>query len=174
MGRIGNRRQGKNINQLEIGNQKDVITIKADKKASCIAHIVNVYQSLEFCKQEKIKCYGKSAMALWDTGAGRSGISKKLAEELRLMPIKNGDDHVKIDGSAGEYMPNFYYLDISLSKNIKIHNIKVSDFADNKNFDVLLGMDIITMGDFALTNDNGNTVFSFRIPTNNKPICFEL
>jgi hypothetical protein len=33
-------------------------------------------------------------------------------------------------------------------------------------------MDIITMGDFAITNDNGKTVFSFVVPSKNKPIDF--
>ncbi len=31
--------------------------------------------------------------------------------------------------------------------------------------DVLIGMDIITQGDVAITNLGGNTVFSFRIPS---------
>ena len=31
--------------------------------------------------------------------------------------------------------------------------------------DVLLGMDIITIGDFSITNQAGNTVFSFRVPS---------
>ena len=33
------------------------------------------------------------------------------------------------------------------------------------NFDVLIGMDIIGSGDFAITNHKGKTVFSFRIPS---------
>ena len=32
-------------------------------------------------------------------------------------------------------------------------------------FDVLIGMDIITQGDFAVTNLGGKTKFSFRIPS---------
>ena len=32
-------------------------------------------------------------------------------------------------------------------------------------FDVLIGMDIITKGDFAITNPDGTTKFSFRIPS---------
>jgi hypothetical protein len=31
--------------------------------------------------------------------------------------------------------------------------------------DVLLGMDIITSGDFSITNVGGRTVFSFRVPS---------
>jgi SEC-C motif len=32
-------------------------------------------------------------------------------------------------------------------------------------FDVLIGMDIISQGDFAVTNFGGNTRFSFRVPS---------
>lgn len=31
--------------------------------------------------------------------------------------------------------------------------------------DMLIGMDIITLGDFALTHKNNGTVFSFQIPS---------
>lgn len=31
--------------------------------------------------------------------------------------------------------------------------------------DVLIGMDIITAGDLAITNHNGRTTFSFRVPS---------
>jgi len=30
--------------------------------------------------------------------------------------------------------------------------------------DVLIGMDVITTGDLAITNHNGKTTFSFRVP----------
>lgn len=36
--------------------------------------------------------------------------------------------------------------------------------ADNQQPQLLIGMDIIGMGDFAVTNANGRTVFSFRVP----------
>jgi hypothetical protein len=38
--------------------------------------------------------------------------------------------------------------------------------------DVLIGMDIISMGDFAITNARGKTIFSFVIPSLNKKISF--
>ena len=31
--------------------------------------------------------------------------------------------------------------------------------------DVLIGMDIMKIGDFAVTNHNGRTVFSFKVPS---------
>ncbi len=34
--------------------------------------------------------------------------------------------------------------------------------------DILIGMDVITMCDFAITNKCGNTVFSFDIPSTHR------
>ena len=32
-------------------------------------------------------------------------------------------------------------------------------------YDMLIGMDVMNLGDFAVTNKDGRTVFSFRIPS---------
>ena len=36
---------------------------------------------------------------------------------------------------------------------------------ESPGLEVILGMDVITQGDFSITNLNGNTVFSFRVPS---------
>lgn len=40
----------------------------------------------------------------------------------------------------------------------------LSDFQENTR-DVLIGMDIINQGDFAITNQNDKTMLSFRMPS---------
>ena len=42
--------------------------------------------------------------------------------------------------------------------------VQVSEAVLN-GFDVLIGMDIITLGDFSITNVGGKTIFSFRVPS---------
>ena len=37
--------------------------------------------------------------------------------------------------------------------------------------DVLIGMDIICLGDLAITNHDGKTIMTFSIPSH-KPLCF--
>jgi hypothetical protein len=39
--------------------------------------------------------------------------------------------------------------------------------------DVIIGMDIISLGDFVITNARGKTFFSFVIPTLNNKISFK-
>ena len=37
--------------------------------------------------------------------------------------------------------------------------------SNSKDYDVIIGMDVITLGDFALTNTKDKSVFTFRYPT---------
>lgn len=62
-------------------------------------------------------------------------------------------------------MVNFY-----LPNNVAIIGIRVSEGTIGGG-DVLLGMDIISAGDFAITNYNGQTWWTFRVPSN-EPIDF--
>ena len=36
---------------------------------------------------------------------------------------------------------------------------------DSEDYDMVIGMDVISKGDFAITNKNEKTTFSFRIPS---------
>ena len=52
---------------------------------------------------------------------------------------------------------------LMLPNNIIVKGLRVGD-GEFQGFDMLLGMDVISLGDFHLTND-GNTVFKFTIPS---------
>jgi hypothetical protein len=43
---------------------------------------------------------------------------------------------------------------------------------DNGEFELIIGMDIITLGDFAISNKDNKTTVSFRIPPRDEPIDF--
>lgn len=57
-----------------------------------------------------------------------------------------------------------YLVNIGLPNGVYFVDVKVTK-AGLIGTDVLIGMDIITLGDFVITNKNGNTVFSFRTPS---------
>ncbi len=46
-----------------------------------------------------------------------------------------------------------------------IENVMIASGKLGQGMDILIGMDIITLGDFAITNYNNKTVFSFRFPS---------
>ena len=67
---------------------------------------------------------------------------------------------------SGEIMLPIYVIDILLRNNVLVKDVLVmGSEIGSQGIDLLIGMDIIGMGDFAVTNFNGNTVFSFRIPS---------
>ena len=100
--------------------------------------------------------------ALWDTGAVTSVIDKSLVKKLELVPFDTGRAYT----AQGYYDSSMYLLDVMLPNNIIVKGLRVGD-GEFQGFDMLLGMDVISLGDFHLTND-GNTVFKFVIPPEEK------
>lgn len=98
--------------------------------------------------------------AIWDTGATNSVIDKKVAEELGLIP--NGIRQVY--HANGSERVNSYKVNIVLPNNIMVQMVNVTE-GDLNGAQVLIGMDIISLGDFALTHRNNGTVFSFQVPS---------
>ena len=101
--------------------------------------------------------------ALWDTGATRSHVSKKVVEVCGLEP----EDFIKEAHHAygtTENVPVFY-VNFLLPNRVRFEGIPVIQLGSVVGADVLIGMDIIGTGDFAVTNIDGKTKFSFRFPS---------
>jgi len=89
----------------------------------------------------------------------KSVITKKTAEKLKLVPI----DEMTMIGVTGKANVNVYAVCVMLNGlEIDIQALECMDMAD---FDLLIGMDIISQGDFIIANNNEQTIFSFRIPS---------
>lgn len=102
------------------------------------------------------------AIALWDTGATGTCISKELVQKLKLQPI----GMQQIQTPSGTAIVNQYKMHIVLNNEVVIQDVSVIDSEiGNQNIDVLIGMDIITLGDFGISNYENKTQFSFRIPS---------
>lgn len=99
--------------------------------------------------------------ALWDTGATGSVISVDVVNKIGLKPISAS----KATGISGVYDCNKYIVDIILPNNVLIPDVFVIDSKDMMGFDVIIGMNIINLGDFAISNKDKKTVFSFQIPS---------
>lgn len=98
---------------------------------------------------------------LWDTGASRSSITKRIVDDLDLIPVGN----INISTANGIVTVNTYFVDFGLPNGMTVENILVSCSDLGEDIDVLIGMDIIRHGDFAITNVNNKTTFSFRTPS---------
>lgn len=104
----------------------------------------------------------RTDLAMWDTGANCTCISQKIVRELNLKSIGREDIHTP----SGVDIQSKYLVDLFLPNNVRITNLTVFDSdIDNQGIDILIGMDVITKGDFAISNYDGKTVFTFRIPS---------
>jgi len=105
------------------------------------------------------------ANAIWDTGATGSVITKAIATSLQLLPT----GIAQVSTANGIVAQNTYTIDIQLPNGVIIAGIvatEVDGLAGG--CDALIGMDIITLGDFSITNHNGITCMSFRIPSSHE------
>ena len=101
-------------------------------------------------------------IALWDTGATGTCISSNVVQKLGM--VSTGRKTILTP--SGQIIVNEYLADIYLPNGVQVKDIPICDSEIGKQgLDVLIGMDIICMGDFAVTNYNGKTAFSFRIPS---------
>ena len=104
---------------------------------------------------------GQGFMGIWDTGATGTVITDKVIQSLGLKPT----GMTQVQSANGISRQETYLASIYLPNRIVIPNIEVTRGVLGVSGDILLGMDIISKGDFVLTNRNGKTWFSFRIPS---------
>jgi hypothetical protein len=104
--------------------------------------------------------FSKTFVAIWDTGATGSVIMQKVINELGLK-----DSGIKTAiGVDGEHLTKTYLVSIGLPNRVGFPSVRVTS-GKVLHADVLIGMDIISHGDFSVTNYAGKTCFSFRIPS---------
>lgn len=99
--------------------------------------------------------------AIWDTGATNSVISTKVVDECGLKPI--GMTRVFHAGGSTENCEVFL-VSIFLPNKVVVPTVRVTKGV-LAGCDVLIGMDVISQGDFAITHHGGKTTFSFRLPS---------
>ncbi len=127
-------------------------TIKYESKSNkltSLTTIVNNNQNIE-------------VLALWDTGATCTSISNDVVEKLGLIPIGSQT----INTPSGSKTVGTYMIDIILPNKVYLPKVIVCDSdIGNQNLGLLIGMNIISLGDFAVNNFNNKTSFSFCIPS---------
>jgi hypothetical protein len=136
------------------------LTLTAPGIAQSIILPVVVGQSKSFCQRFGLSETEVDVYALLDTGATSSSISNTLAASLGLEIL----DICRIETAGGIITTNAYSIDITLRSMVSFLNIHAGEFSGNSRFDIIIGMDILTQGDLAITNGNGRTVVSFRVP----------
>lgn len=101
---------------------------------------------------------------IWDTGATNSVITKSVAQALGLIPISMAN----VTGVHGCKTVPVYRVAITLNnENISLETevTECEELSGTHDTGMLVGMNIIGMGDFSITNFNGETTMTFRVPS---------
>ena len=99
-------------------------------------------------------------ITLWDTGAEGSVISKNVIQTLKL----ESTGKAKVFHAGGESLVNTYSVNILLPNNTVFY-VPIATEGNLEGTDALIGMDIISHGDFTITAAHGRTKFTFQIPS---------
>lgn len=125
---------------------------------------LNVLQtSAEIFDQNSKNSNGPIAItAIWDTGATNTAITTNVVRSLGLQP----SGVTQVSTANGTVSQNTYIIKIGLPNGVLVDGIVATEVpALSGNCDALIGMDIIGLGDFTITNYKGNTCMSFRVPS---------
>jgi hypothetical protein len=89
-----------------------------------------------------------------------------LAAEMQLP----SEDFARVSTASGIIHVPTYLIRVVLPNHFEIEEVEAVEFAytDEDQCDLIIGMDIMTQGDLSITNFEGRTTFSFRIPSLHK------
>jgi hypothetical protein len=99
--------------------------------------------------------------ALWDTGASHSLITPELSKKLGLVPV----DTAHVTGVNSTGTASIALITIELPNGITLSQKRVAVCTLTKDIDVLIGLDILLMGDLSICNADNNALFSFVMPS---------
>ncbi|MDR2368294.1 MAG: hypothetical protein LBF58_09340 [Deltaproteobacteria bacterium] len=99
-------------------------------------------------------------LACWDTGATKSCIKESIAKHYNLPSI----GEIICRGINSENKVKVYLASIFLPNETVINEIELCSHDDTLNIDLLIGMDIISMGELLVSTSDGITAFSFQSP----------
>jgi len=130
--------------------------------------LLNVLQSpieiscFELDNKEPLRQQRFATNAIWDTGARASVITQEVVNALKLEPT----GRVTINTASQTGIQTATYsiiLHLNTELSIVLKRVALGKIATN--IDCLIGMDVISMGDFSVTNFENRTCMSFRFPS---------
>ena len=89
-----------------------------------------------------------------------SAITPEIAKSLNLVPF----NRVKVNGINNISMADLVKVSMKLPNQVELKNYNVAVCNLVQNIDLLVGMDIIQLGDLSISNGAGKTLFTFAMP----------
>ncbi len=126
-------------------------------------HITNAFNPSSIPKPiNPQKLAAKEYAAIWDTGATGTVITQKVVNDLGLKQV--GITQLTTASGKNDDAP-LYLVAVFLPNLVYLSELMVVQASVTGDAEVLIGMDIIGGGDFAVSNKDGKTVFTFRTPS---------
>lgn len=96
--------------------------------------------------------------ALWDTGASMSCISEKLVQRMGIVPVDTG----MAVSVIGKKTVSYYIVNAQLAPGMVFRHLKVACLPMmDHDVDFIIGMDMISEGNFNLINSDGKTTLTY-------------
>jgi hypothetical protein len=143
-----------------LGRQPIAFTTSYNGRSNILANKVSVAEAFNPESQPEPPT-SKEFTAIWDTGATNSAVTQTVIDQCLLKPTGITEVHT----ASGNYRTETYLVSIFLPSRVVVPSVKVTKGMLTSGFDVLIGMDVIGQGDFAVTHKDNKTVFSFRMPS---------
>jgi hypothetical protein len=128
------------------------------KKFPVLASELNT--DIEVFPVSSVSHQGTTVYAIWDTGASQTVITHRLMSHLNLIPIETKLVH----GVNSKQLVDVVAISIKLPNGFLIPDIRVFVCDIPSPIDLLIGMDVIQLGDLHISNTGGYTLFSFVTP----------
>ncbi len=137
---------------MKLSHQTVAFTTSYDGIARVLSTPIKIFSAFDSNKTKEL-------IGIWDTGATHSSIHKKYADELNLPVV----GMCQVNTAGGTVNATQHLINMILP-NQQMITLMVTA-TDLVNTDMLIGMDIISQGDFAVSNYEGNTRLNFRMPS---------
>lgn len=136
-------------------------TVEYNRRANILITVVHIGRAFDHNSVAQPSGPIFTYNAIWDTGATNTVITEKVANDCGLKPI----GVTNVETAGGTKRSNVYLVSVGLPNRVGISSLRVTEGILNGDVEVLIGMDVIGGGDFAITCSDGKTLFSFRFPS---------
>ena len=131
-----------------------------------------IVSDLIICSPDDADIISTRIRALWDTGCSQSIISKRVADFLRLSPEGTQRYRSPFGGSKVCDVARVKICVVLGGIRVPIEVAINCEPNSDPDCDITLGLDFITMGDFAISHDGEALVLSFCFPPVGAPTDF--
>lgn len=140
-------------------NRRFTLTLICPHKDMCLTSKCGISEPFNPNTQKQPYPKTNEYEAIWDTGATYCAITQKVVDELGLS-VKRPIQTNTANGLRDTYA---YLVNVFLPNNVMIPG-RWATLSTIKGADILIGMDIIGMGDFAVSRVEDNIKFTFQLP----------